>query len=171
MQKTRHIISRILFWVSLVILVFLVLSFAFKDLRLKWANYELETSFEGFRFFGIPVCILMTLFGTIRPDEDSETLSVKIILTGILAVMSFICLVGVIFSDMCSSSYHRVLFEEKENTSHKIVERSFGCGATDSSPAHVSVFELWEVTPLFIWVEKVDTSHIDLKEWNRVEDQ
>jgi hypothetical protein len=148
-----------------------VLSFGFKDLRLKWATDELETSFEGFRFYGIPVCILMTLFGTIRPNESTETLSIKVILTGIFSVISFVCLVGVLFSDMCTSSYHRVLFEEKVNTSHKIVERNFGCGATDSSPAPVSVFELWEVTPLFIWVEKVDTSQMDLNEWNRIEEE
>lgn len=168
MEKTQRILFKTIFWVSIVTLACFLSSFLiFKYLPIQWATNELKNSFEHMRFFGIPVCIMLTLFGTINHQDPIDSIGVKAGLTAIAAGISFFMLVGTVFDGLCQWTTREVLFEHVNDASRRIVERDLGCGAVDSGPPSVVVFEVREITPFLLRVERVDISQIDLREWRR----
>ncbi len=72
------------------------------------------------------------------------------------------------FGDMCSWSTGTVLFEHKEDPKIKIVERDYGCGATDSGSPVYKVFRRKEITSYLSLFTEIDTSKINKAEWNKV---
>lgn len=78
-------------------------------------------------------------------------------------------MVMTLFAGMCDWTTDKIFFKNKQNSSIKIVQRSFGCGATDSSPATLKVFKVREITPYLIWVTSIDTNQINKVDWKRIE--
>jgi hypothetical protein len=77
----------------------------------------------------------------------------------------------VLLGSTCAWTTDKVFFENKQNSSVKIVQRHFGCGATDSSYPTVKVFRVREITSDLIWVTEIDTTQIDKSEWIRIENE
>ena len=72
---------------------------------------------------------------------------------------------------MAAWSRGETILENRSNKSVRIVKRDFGCGATDSSPETVQIFKITQITPLFIYVSKVDTSKLEKKDWVRISEK
>lgn len=68
---------------------------------------------------------------------------------------------------MCTITIDKVLYINKSNSQIIIAERSFGCGATDSSPPLITIEKIEPFTPLFIRATVCDTSTLKLEEWER----
>ncbi len=120
------------------------------------------------RFYGIPITIILTLTGTIKQKDKAGLIIGKIIATIAMSIFSLFIVFMVLFSNMCGWTTNRVFFENTQNKTIKIVERNFGCGATDSGEPVYKIFKLKEITKYFIWVTEIDTNQIDKSEWTRI---
>jgi hypothetical protein len=78
-------------------------------------------------------------------------------------------MIGILFLNMCDWTTNKVFFKNINDPSTLIVQRSFGCGATDSSLPKIEVSKTIQITPYFIWVTDIDTTQINKSEWTRVE--
>jgi len=163
-------ISKIVYWFALVLIVILgVPSLIGKFTSLEMTDRALANRFEAFRSFALPVAALLTLFQTIKPDDDVIEKITKIIATTCFAVIIFFILLAGVWN-MCSWSDRKVLFENKNNPNEKIILRDYGCGATDSDGPSYRTFKVKRVLPFVRSVRSFDTTHIDRGIWQRVGD-
>lgn len=164
-----QVFFKIIYWTSTFLLCFWILTGVFgRFFPLEISDKDAELMYESFRFYGFPIAIILTLTGTVKKGDTSGNVVSKVFLTLLIAAFSVIIMFMTLFFEMCDSTTVKVLFENKQNASIKIVERSFGCGATDSSPATFKIFKIREISSYLIWVTAIDTTQIDKSKWKRV---
>lgn len=164
--------KKIIYWTSLfLIFVFVFVPFVGQFTPLEFTNDNFQDSFEQVRFFGLPLVILLTLFGTLKSKDSTGTKSTKIGLTICISLISIFVLFMTVFAGMCRWTNNKILFENINNKTTKIVLRDFGCGATDSGSPTYKVCKIKNITPLLIWVTSIDTIKIDRQIWQRVENE
>ena len=84
----------------------------------------------------------LTKIGGKGPKEGLENgikVFVKFSAIMLICIISFYTSLFMMFLNMCTYSTGDVLFLNRENNEIIIAERYFGCGATDSSPASMSI--------------------------------
>ena len=161
---------KIVYWTSILLLSFWILTAIFGTfIPLEISNNDFEFIYDSIRFYGFPITIILTLTGTIKKKDTTGTIATKVLTTIVISVVSIFIMVMTLFAGMCDWTTDIVFFENKLNPSIKIVQRSFGCGATDSSPATLKVFKVKEITPYLIWTTSIDTNQINKYEWTRIE--
>lgn len=164
-------ISKIFFISSVAFIVLCCLL----HILIENSNFEFIHGVDWFDtclVFGVPLALLIAL---IRMKYSSSSQGANIVQTisivaivG-LAVFVFLYFFVTIVFDFCVADYGQAIYRSKENPSVQIVERDFGCGATDSGPASISFCEI-EYYPLgLIYVTRIDTTKIDLKLWDRID--
>jgi hypothetical protein len=165
-------ITRIIYWTSLAsIFIFVIVPFIGQFTPLEFTNNNFQDIFEQIRFFGLPIAIILTLFGTLKHKDTSTTKATKTVLTICVAVFSVVVLFMTFFAGiMCRWTNNKVLFENKNDKTTKIVLRDFGCGATDSGLPTYKVCKIKNISTLLIWVTGIDTTKIDRQIWQRVDD-
>jgi hypothetical protein len=165
-------ISKIIYWTSLILIfLFVVVPFVGKFTPFEFTNDNFQNSFEQFRFFGLPVVILLTLFGTLKPKNSTTTKTTKIILTICISLLSIFILFATVFAGMCRWTNNKVLFNNINDNTTKIVLRDFGCGATDSGSPTYKVCKIKKVMPSLVWVTDIDTTKIDKQVWQRADNK
>ena len=168
MQTSRKII----YWTSLVLIfIFVILPFVGQFTPFEISNHNFKSVFEQFRFFGLPVVILLTLFGTLKPKDSSATKTAKIVLTICVSLLSVFILFISIWAGMCRWTNNKVLFINLYDKTSKIVLRDFGCGATDSGRPTYKICKIKTILPSLIWVTGIDTTKIDRQIWQRVDNK
>ena len=122
------------------------------------------------RFYGLPIAAtLLILTGMIKRRHTLIFVVTKIIIAICVAVFSIFVTMIILLGSTCAWTTDKVFFENKQNSSIKIVQRSYGCGATDSSRPIPKVFKVREITEDFIWATEIDTIKIDKNKWTRIE--
>ena len=160
--------KKLIFWISISFLTFWILSpIILKLTGLEFNNAHFQQSFEKSRFFGIPICILLTLFGTFQATDQSGEKVLKVLSTIGITVFVFFFMTMTLFNEMCIWTNGAVLFEHKQHKNVKIIERDYGCGATDSSLPIVQNFKIKEVTKYFAVFSTIDIEKIDQTKWTK----
>lgn len=161
---------KIIYWTSILLLCFWILTAILGNfIPLEFAYNDSEFIYDSIRFYGFPIAILLTLTGTIKEKDTSGVIATKIFGTIFVSAFSVFVMFMTLFAGMCDWTTDKVFFENNKNPTTKIVQRSFGCGATDSSPATIKLFKVREFTRHLIWITSVDTSQINKNEWTRIE--
>jgi hypothetical protein len=164
-----QVLLKTVYWTSILLLSFWVLtSILLIVLPIEITNDDYAMTYRISRFFGIPITILLTLTGTIKREDTARAIVSKVFTTILLSsliafIIAFLALLG-----MCGETTREVYFENKKHPSTKIVRRSFGCGATDSSPDVIRLRKVVRLTSYLIWVTNIDTTQINKSEWIRV---
>ena len=164
--------NKIIYKTSLVLIfIFVIVPFVGQFTPLEFTNDNFQSLFEQFRFFGLPVVILLTLFGSLKPKDSSATKTTKIVLTICVSLLSVFILFISIWAGMCRWTNNKVLFNNINEKNTKIVLRDFGCGATDSGSPIYKVCKIKNILPSLIWVTVIDTTKIDRQIWQRVDNK
>jgi len=164
--------NKIIYWTSLVLIfIFVIVPFAGQFTPLEFTNDNFQDSFEQLRFFGLPILVLLTLFGTIKRKDSAGTKTTKIVLTICISLFSVFFLFMTVFAGMCRWTNNKILFENKNDKTTKIVLRDFGCGATDSGSPTYKVCKIKNISPFLIWVTSIDTTKIDRLIWQQVDNK
>lgn len=165
---------KILYFASLAYIVTCcLLIFLLKILPLEFKNHRFDEQFPNLFYFGVPVAILFTAarlgFQNIEASQIRKRLLKKFLISiGVFTI--FFCYSFVSFGiSMCDTVTGETLFI-KNSSSSKIVERDFGCGATDSSPATVTIAKQTEILSLFWYYTRIDTTTLNKSEWIRVKE-
>jgi len=164
---------KIVHWISIISICFLVLVLVFwYFIPLEFANTHRESHYSAICFLGFVIAgIVFILTRKIERKHTSNLIVVKIVLVFCFLILSFFVMMEVGFNNLCSWTTNKVLFENKQNHSIKIVQRSFGCGATDSSYPIIKEFQIKEFTSDFVLITEIDTNQINKNEWVRIENR
>ena len=73
------------------------------------------------------------------------------------------------FGEMCNWKTNNILFINKENSEIQIVEREFGCDATDSGQPLKSIFKIRKINIHLIYLSDIDTCNINIDNWYKSE--
>src|SRR5688572_5969002 len=141
---------KLVFWLSLTVLFLcLIVPIIGNILPLELSDDSFKSQMEGFRFFAVPIAILLTLSGTLKRNDTALNL-LKIVSTVIIAGFSIIMLFGSVLAGMCSWTDNKVLFVNKKG--EKIVLRDYGCGAVDSGSPIYNIVKIKRIVPGLTWV-------------------
>jgi NhaP-type Na+/H+ or K+/H+ antiporter len=136
--------SKIIYYTALsFISAFILLTVALILFGLEFQKQEHADLYsEELLIVFIPLAICLTCFKAgFKQNWDKFRKRKFVIKRIIISVVTFILIIIYSFtsmwSSMCLWSTRRILFEKISDRSIKIIERDFGCGATDSSPAQL----------------------------------
>lgn len=161
-MTTINSILKIIYFASLATICFCILT----TILLKFIPLEFTNStFDQYRFYSFLIALPLTLCGTIKQSDRWHIILSKVAGTILITFVAFFIIALALFADMCSWTTAKVLFQKINDPSTKIVLRSFGCGATDSSKPVIKVFKIKEITKNVIWVTNIDTTTINRKDW------
>ncbi len=160
-----HIIGKVIYRTALLFLgLVLLIPLIRSVLNLEYATESIHTNYQLFLFFTIPAALILTLFGTLKKEDNSVNIGVKVLATlGVAVIVAFVQVI-MAFADMCFWTTGETLYVHREDQS-QIAIRDHGCGATDSGPATLRVFQIEPFSPFFIRTTPVDTLELDLEEW------
>ena len=158
----KNIMHRVIFLIVIGLLIFWMVSpILMEYFSLEFNDKNFESNFISIRFFGIPICILFTLIGTIKSNHKRIDRITFTVLTFGVAIFAFFIMIGSILSGMCDWSNNETLFVNKENQNIKIIEREYGCGAMDSDIPFIRDFKVNEFSKYFIIATKIDKEKIN----------
>lgn len=135
---------------------------------IEFKENEVKSVYDIIRFFGLPMSVLLTLTGTVKKTDKSDVITSKILWTIFVSSISFFIMIITLFVGMCSWTTNKVFFEKKDDNTVQIVERKYGCGATDSDFPTYKLFKIKEIASYLIWVTDVDTNKINKNEWTKL---
>jgi hypothetical protein len=168
MMPVINIIRRIIFWSAIVFLVigFYSLTIA-QAIPVEFADWSVMHDYYDYVMGGIPVAVLLTLFGTIKLKEPILRNAAVIALTVIATIFAFSWMMNELFTTgFCVWSSDHVLYENKSDSAITIRRQRNDCGAIGYGGHRVvklkPLFHYWYV------VTHVDTTAIDPAKWNYV---
>jgi hypothetical protein len=159
---SMNIFSRILFWTGATwaVTCFLILTVG-QYLPFEFANMKIAERFYGLVWCTFPIATLLTLV-------RQQTKRVLKVITVVVAIASLPILGLYAFGvGMCSYSTDNILFINKSDSSLKIIERHYGCGAYDSDLPKYEFFKMKYLTQQILYSKKIDTLLIDKGIWIR----
>ncbi len=155
-----------IYYISLSAIVLRLLIFIIELIFIvKIINYEFGGHLEIFKFYALPIGIICAFFGAIKKNDTNirwiEKLTITIILTFIAVCFSIFSA----FSGMCDYTITKNLFIKVNDTTNKIVETRFGCGAYDSSPERVDILEIHSYFNCIVFLTRTDTTELERSSW------
>ena len=167
-----EIINKIIYWTSLtLIFLFVIVPFVAIFTPFEYTNDELWSQIVRVRFLWLPVLILLTLFGTLKPQNSASNNQIKIILTICVSLFfTFISFV-IMFAYKGKWTDKEILFNNINDKNTKIVLQEYGLGGGLYKTPTYRICKIKNILPSLIWVTEIDTTKIDRQTWQQVEEQ
>ena len=124
-------IYKAIYWLSLTIIISGILSLIiYQYSNLEFANETIRHSFFNIVFWGIPLAILLTLFGTInKANKKSKNIFISsLTILGACLVLFLIALIGPFIFPYLIVINEKLLFVHKSNNEVSIKEQTYTYG-------------------------------------------
>lgn len=163
-------IKKIIFWTAIVFIVLTILALTVRQiLPYEFADYKLMHKFYDTIMQGLPIAILLTLFGTIKLQNTKSKNWTFLTLTVFTSIFSYFIMVSLIFK-IGFGAWTTVTTIYKHKTEDKVIkDQLFDVGALGYDGQRIV-----EIKPfLFFWISptSIDTSKINKSEWDFVNEQ
>jgi len=112
-------------------------------------------------WFSFPIALLVNY-----KTKKSKTFRILLIIIGIIAYLSLT--LSVLTQGMCSYTTHRILFVNRINPTIQIIERSYGCGATDSEFPKYVYYKRMPLISFLDFVTRIDINKVNSNDWKPV---
>ena len=157
-----NVVAKTLFWlgISWAIISFFILA-AGQYLPFEFSNENTGRAFYGFVGCTFPIAVVLTL---VRPVIGRVHKAIAVFIALVSVPILALYALG---SGMCGYVTDNVLFINKSDSSLKIVERHYDCGAYDSQMPEYVFFEMKPLTNQILFSKKIDTLLIDKNIWLR----
>ncbi|MFN9303579.1 MAG: hypothetical protein ACK6DA_12485 [Candidatus Kapaibacterium sp.] len=166
-------VFKIIYWLSILFIVYWIIEPICSICISFFITIEISDEFvtsiySKTRLYGVPVAILLTLCNTVQKKDNFDNIFIKTVLTLCVSFFSIILLTIVtVFGDLCKWTTNEILFENVQHQSTKIVRRSLGCGAFDSSPDILQIVQITNITSFLVCISDIDTNVIDKNKWKK----
>lgn len=159
---------KILFWSSIIFLATcVIIGILGLFFQVEFVDYNTAIFFNKIKLYGIPISILLTLTGTLRPKDKTGLIIGKIFAT--LGVLLIVFIIGIVsMFDLCGWLIDDTLFTKKNDSTEKIQIRHYDCGAVDSDKPNYKIVKIEKIGKYFLYTSKVDTNKIDRNDWVRM---
>ena len=159
-------IFRFLFWINFILIWcwFITLLFGL-IFDLEFSKTRYEDIYFGIAVVGIPALIFTYSLKNFTSQGKWYFLFGRVFLA-LLAF--FICLYVIVmasFFNMCAWTTNRILFINKSNSAIQVAERSYGCGATDSTPDIRRTYRIRNLNSFLMIVTEVNVSELKRDDW------
>ena len=163
-------IKKIIFWTAIAFIVLTIFSFTIGQmLPYEFADYKVMRSFYDIIMQGLPVAILLTLFGTIKRVNTKVKNGTFIGLTVLTSIISIVIMVSLIFK-IGFGAWTTVTTIYRHKTENKeIKEQWFDVGALGFGGQRI--VEIKPVLKYWILPTEIDTLKINKNEWEFVNEQ
>ena len=164
------ILSKIIYLLSIAYIVLCcTLAILLNSIPLEFKSYRLSENADQLFFFGIPIAVLFTLARLGFKDRRNlvvwkEVLKTVGLSVGIFIVFFFYAIAS-FGSSMCRTTTGQTIFTKSNSSTTKIVERHFGCGATDSGPGIITIAKQVDILSIFWYYSEIDTIGIAKSDW------
>jgi len=140
-----------------------------QNLPYEFADYKIMNNFYVTIWQGLPIAILLTLFGTFKRKKTRVQNLTFLGVTVLISIMSFFIVVSLMFSIgfgawTTVSTLYRHKTEDKVIKEQLFEEGAFGYGGK-------RIVEIKPVLKYWILPTKIDTSKINKNEWKFVNEQ
>lgn len=141
-----------------------------QSLTYEFADNDLSSDFYDIVMAGLPIAIILTLFGTIKmKNKQSKNVSI-VILTIVASVLSFFFMINTLFSvGFITIENEAVLFRKNNNPNIFIAKQRIGQGALGEDGHRI--VELKPFLKFWNKVTFVDTAAMDKMQWKFVNEQ
>jgi len=154
-----------IFFIGLTIFVLTV----GQNLPYEFADYKIMNNFYVTIMQGLPIAILLTLFGTFKRKKTRVQNLTFLGVTVLISIMSFFIVVSLMFS-IGFGAWTTVSTLYRHKTEDKVIkEQLFEAGAFGYGGKRI--VEIKPVLKYWILPTKIDTSKINKNEWKFVNEQ
>lgn len=164
-------IYKFIFWLALTIIAISIFTLTIGQIiPIEFKNNTNQSDFYSFIFFGLPISICLTLFGTIKSKNNKSKNLLIGFLTIVLSIMCFLVLVTSIFSiGFGAWTNETILYRNKYNKELTIKQQIYDLGAFGYGKRRTA--ELKPFLNYFEIVKIVDTTKIDKTKWLKVNEE
>jgi hypothetical protein len=163
-------IRKIIFWTAFVFICLTIFSLTIGQiLPYEFADYRLKHKFYDVIMQGLPISILLTLFGTIKRNKTKTQNFILFGLTVLTSILSFFIIISLIFRIGFGAWITVTTIYRHKTKKIEIKEQWFDVGALGYGGQRIV-----EIKPfLYFWISPtpIDTLTIDKNEWEHVNEQ
>lgn len=154
--------TKTIFWVS----IFWIVTCLFILTAGRFLPFEFSDASTAQSFYVLVGCTFPLAFISIlaKPSK-SKTLKALIIIIAVISVPFFAFYSFA--AGMCGYITDKTLFVNKTDSSLKIIERHYDCGAYDSDMPKYEYFKVKQLTKQILYSKKIDTTNISKETWQR----
>lgn len=165
-----QLIIKTIFWTSIALIGLTIFSLTIGQiLPYEFADYKIKHKFYGAIMQGLPVAILLTLFGTIKRDKTTTQNLILLGLTVLTSILSFFVIVSLMFR-IAFGDWITVTTLYRHKTENKeIKEQLFDIGALGSGRKRT--VEIKPVLKYWILPKDIDATTINKNDWDFVNEQ
>ncbi len=170
-MKKIDFIYKFIFWLAIIAIVISIFTLTIGQIiPIEFNNNTYQSDFYSFIYFGLPISIGLTLFGTIKRQNDK----LRNLLIGFLSiVLSFICFF-VLVNSMFSIGFgawtnETILYRNIQNKKLTINQQIYDLGAFGYGKRRIA-----EINPFlkyFEIVKLIDTTKIDKTKWVKINEE
>lgn len=165
-----QLIKKIIFWTAIAFIVLTIFSLTIGQiLPYEFADYKIMHKFYDIIMQGLPITILLTLFGTIKRKKTKTQNLTLLGLTVLTSLLSFFVMVSLIFR-IGFGAWTTVTTIYRHKTENKeIKEQQFDVGALGYGGRRI--VEIKPILNFWILPTKIDTAKMNKNEWILVNEQ
>ena len=165
-----QVIKKTIFWTAIAFIGLTIFSLTIGQiLPYEFADYKIMHKFYDIIMQGLPVAILLTLFGTIKRKKTKTQNLTLLGLTVLTSILSFFVMVSLMFR-IGFGAWTTVTTIYRHKTENKeIKEQQFDVGALGYGGQRI--VEIKPILKFWILPTKIDTAKINKNEWTFVNEQ
>lgn len=170
-MKKIKLLYALIFWLSLIVIAISIFTLTVGQIiPIEFKNNANQSDFYCFIFFVFPLSIGLTLFGTIKSQNNKLKNLIIGISTVVLSIICFFALVTSMFSiGFGAWTNETILYRNKNNKELTINQQIYDLGAFGYGKRRIA-----ELKPFFKYFEIVkiiDTTKIDQTKWVKVNEE
>jgi len=159
-------ISKAIYRIAIIVIVsWFVLPILGLFIRFQLTDENLSIYYMVFRALSLPSAVILTLFGTVKSEDNLKIKMEKFLWTILALGVSLLFVFIGFFGGMCGWDTSKELYQKKNNSNVTIAVRNYGCGAYDSDIPKNEIYKVFQITPYFIFFHKTDTTGLDTSLW------
>lgn len=166
MSNVFNIFRKLIFWGAIIFLSIAIYSLTIaQNVPIEFADWRVMHNYYNIVFGGVPMAILLTLFGTIKKRGSILGNVVICFITVFMVFLSYMILIGMMFSIGFGAWINEsILYQKTTDQTITINEQIFDVGALGYGGKRIVKLEpfmrYWNTITL------VDTSSIDKSKWS-----
>lgn len=163
-------IKKTIFWTAIAFMVLTFFSLTIGQiLPYEFADYKMMHNFYDTIIQGLPVAILLTLFGTIKRENTKAKNWTFLGVTVLTSIISFVIMVSLIFK-IGFGAWTTVTTIYRHKTEDKVIkEQLFDVGALGYGGQRI--VEIKPILKYWVLPTTIDTLKINKNEWKFVNEQ
>lgn len=166
----KNTINLTIFRVAILFIVMTIFSLTLGQiLPFEFADYRIKHSFYDIIMLGLPIAVLLSLFGTIR-KENSKTKNWTFVgLTVLASILSFFLILFLIFTIGFGAWLTETILYRHKTENKEIKEQLFDVGAFGYGGKRI--VETKPFLKYWISVTNIDTTSVDKDQWEYINQQ